>query len=70
MAASGIRAERFRWAVIAAAGVVGLLQESGLIVAGVFGFAVLLHFMLVFPEERRILGRKAAMPVIYARPGL
>jgi len=42
------------------------LQESGLIVAGVFGFAVLPHFVLAFPTERRILGRKAAMPAIYA----
>jgi hypothetical protein len=41
------------------------LQESGLIVAGVFGFAVLLHFMLVFPTERRILGRGATLPAIY-----
>jgi hypothetical protein len=42
------------------------LQESGLIVAAVFGFAVLLHFMLVFPNERRILGWSAALPAIYA----
>jgi hypothetical protein len=41
------------------------LQESGLIVAAVFGFAVLLHFMLVFPTARRILGWKAALPGIY-----
>jgi uncharacterized membrane protein SirB2 len=42
------------------------LQESGLIVAAVFGFAALLHFMLVFPKERRVLGWTAAMPAIYA----
>jgi len=34
------------------------LQESGLIAAGVFGFAALLHFALVFPTERKILGRR------------
>jgi hypothetical protein len=41
-------------------------QESGLIVAGVFGFAVLLHFMLVFPRERPLLARTATLPAIYA----
>jgi hypothetical protein len=44
----------------------GALQESGLIAAGVFGFAALLHFTLVFPQERRILRWNTAMPVIYA----
>ena len=43
----------------------GALQESGLIVAGVFGFAALLHFMLVFPKESWVLGRKATLPAIY-----
>ena len=42
------------------------LQESGLIVAGVFGFAALLHFTLVFPEKTRILGRRSTLPAIYA----
>jgi hypothetical protein len=41
------------------------LQESGLIVAAVFGFAALLHFMLVFPKARRMLSVKAALPAIY-----
>jgi hypothetical protein len=41
------------------------LQESGLIVAGLFGFAALLHFTLVFPKERRVLSRKATLLVIY-----
>jgi hypothetical protein len=41
------------------------MQESGLIVAGVFGFAALLHLMLVFPAERRMLSRKATLPAIY-----
>ena len=46
------------------------LQESGLIVAGVFGFAALLHFTLVFPEEMRILRRKCAVPALYAPAAL
>jgi hypothetical protein len=41
------------------------VQESGLIVAGVFGFATLFHFTLVFPKESRVLGRKATLPAIY-----
>ena len=41
------------------------LQESGLIVAGVFGFAALLHFTLVFPKDRPLLGRKATLPALY-----
>jgi hypothetical protein len=41
------------------------LQESGLIVAGVFGFAALLHFTLVFPQESRVLGRRAMLLAIY-----
>ena len=41
------------------------LQESGLILAGVFGFAALLHFTLVFPEEMRILRRKSTLPALY-----
>ena len=41
------------------------VQESGLIVAAVFGFATLFHFMLVFPEERAFLGRRATVPLIY-----
>jgi hypothetical protein len=41
------------------------LQESGLIVAGVFGFAALLHFTLAFPKESRVLGRKATLVAIY-----
>jgi len=45
---------------------VGALQESGLIAAGVFGFAALLHFTLVFPEKTRILGRRSTLPAIYA----
>lgn len=42
------------------------LQESGLIVAGVFGFAALLHFALVFPTERKILGWRSAILALYA----
>jgi hypothetical protein len=41
------------------------LQESGLIVGAVFGFAALLHFVLVFPKARRILSTRAALPAIY-----
>jgi len=41
------------------------LQESGLILAGVFGFAALLHFTLVFPEEARMLGRTSTLPAVY-----
>jgi hypothetical protein len=41
------------------------LQESGLIVAGVFGCAALLHFTLVFPEQVRMLDRKFMLPAIY-----
>lgn len=46
------------------------LLEAGLIVAGVFGFAALFHFMLVLPTERRILGRTFTLPVIYAPPAI
>jgi hypothetical protein len=42
------------------------LQESGLIAAGVFGFAALLHFALVFPTERKVLGWRSAILAIYA----
>jgi hypothetical protein len=46
------------------------LQESSLIAAGVFGFAALLHFTLVFPEEQRILGRTFTLPALYVPPAL
>ena len=42
------------------------VQESGLIATGLFGFAALLHFMLVFPREMRILARRATVFAIYA----
>ena len=48
----------------------GALQESSLIAAGVLGFAALLHFTLVFPEEQPILGRRFTLPALYAPPGL
>jgi hypothetical protein len=46
----------------------GALQESSLIAAGVFGFAALLHFTLVFPEEQPILRRGVTLPALYAPP--
>jgi hypothetical protein len=48
----------------------GALQESSLIAAGVFGFAALLHFTLVFPEEQRILGRTFTLPALYVPPAM
>jgi len=41
------------------------LQESGLIAAGVFGFAALLHFALVFPQSGSP-GLEVGHPRIYA----
>lgn len=41
------------------------LQETGLTVAGVFGFAALFHLMLGFTGERRLFRAKAAALAIY-----
>lgn len=42
------------------------VQETGLTVAGVLGFAALLHLMLMIPRASDIAGRKATALAIYA----
>jgi membrane-associated protease RseP (regulator of RpoE activity) len=46
------------------------VQEALLVPAAMFGFVFLLHFTLVFPAPKRLIGRRFALPALYGPPVL
>jgi membrane-associated protease RseP (regulator of RpoE activity) len=46
------------------------VQEALLVPAAMFGFVFLLHFTLVFPAPKRLIGHSFALPALYGPPVL